>query len=35
MVTSDDYARANLHRLNGAEDHIILATTQTYSKLKR
>jgi uncharacterized protein (DUF1330 family) len=35
MVTSDDYARANAHRLNGAEDHIILATTQTYSKLKR
>lgn len=35
MVTSDAYAEANVHRLNGAADHIILATTETYSKLKR
>lgn len=33
MVTSPQYAEANAHRLNGAEDHVILATTQTYSKL--
>ncbi len=35
MVTSAEYATANVHRLNGAEDHIILATTETYSKLKK
>jgi uncharacterized protein (DUF1330 family) len=34
MVTSAPYAEANRHRLNGAEDHVILATTQTYGKLK-
>ena len=34
MVTSDDYAKANEHREAGAEEHLILATDQTYSKLK-
>lgn len=32
MVTSADYARANLHRENGVEEHVILASTETYSK---
>src|SRR6185369_13765483 len=31
MVTSPQYAAANVHRLNGAEDHVIFATTETYS----
>ncbi len=34
MVTSDDYAKANVHREAGAEEHLILATNQTYSKLR-
>jgi uncharacterized protein (DUF1330 family) len=33
MVTSDAYAAANVHRENGVEDHVIMATTETYSKL--
>ena len=33
MMTSDDYARANVHRENGVEDHVILAAEETYSKL--
>jgi uncharacterized protein (DUF1330 family) len=33
MVTSADYAKANVHREAGAEEHLILATDQTYSKL--
>ena len=33
MVRSDTYAAANTHRENGVEDHVILATTETYSKL--
>jgi len=33
MVTSDDYARGNVHREAAVEDHVILASTETYSKL--
>lgn len=33
MVTSFAYAEANVHRENGVADHIILATTETYSKV--
>jgi uncharacterized protein (DUF1330 family) len=33
MVTSADYAAANLHRENGVDDHVIIASTQTYAKL--
>ena len=32
MVTSPEYAQANVHRENGVDDHVILATTETYSK---
>jgi hypothetical protein len=32
MVTSPEYAQANVHRENGVDDHIILASTETYSK---
>ena len=32
MMTSADYARANAQRENGVEDHVILATRETYSK---
>jgi uncharacterized protein (DUF1330 family) len=32
MVTSLEYAQANMHRENGVDDHLILATTETYSK---
>jgi uncharacterized protein (DUF1330 family) len=32
MVTSPEYAQANVHRENGVEDHVILASTETYSK---
>ena len=32
MVTSPAYAEANVHRENGVADHIILATTETYSR---
>ncbi len=35
MVTSPEYAAANIHRENAVDDHIILATTETYSKLAR
>ncbi len=33
MVTSAEYAAGNLHREAGVEDHVIIATTETYSKL--
>lgn len=33
MVTSADYAKANVHRENGVDDHVIIASTETYSKL--
>jgi uncharacterized protein (DUF1330 family) len=32
MMRSEDYARANVHRENGVEDHAILAVNETYSK---
>ena len=32
MMTSDAYAKANVHRENGAADHVIISTKQTYSK---
>jgi uncharacterized protein (DUF1330 family) len=32
MVESDAYASANVHRDNGVDDHLIVATKQTYSK---
>ena len=32
LVTSPAYGEANVHRENGVEDHIILATTETYSR---
>jgi uncharacterized protein (DUF1330 family) len=32
MVTSPEYARANVHRENGVDDHVILTMTETYSK---
>ncbi len=34
MVTSPEYALANLHRENGLEDHVIIATTEAYSKFR-
>ena len=34
MVTSPEYAQANVHRENGVEDHLILAATETYSKFQ-
>ena len=33
MMTSDDYARANVDREAGVEEHVILATAETYSKM--
>ncbi|MBI3678007.1 MAG: DUF1330 domain-containing protein [Proteobacteria bacterium] len=33
MMTSDDYATANIHRENSVEDHVIIATSETYSKM--
>jgi uncharacterized protein (DUF1330 family) len=33
MMTSSDYARINVDRENGVEDHVIIAANQTYSKL--
>ena len=32
MVTSADYETANIHRENGVEEHVILASAETYSK---
>jgi uncharacterized protein (DUF1330 family) len=34
MVTSPEYAAANVDRENGVEDHVILAASQTYSKFR-
>jgi uncharacterized protein (DUF1330 family) len=34
MTTSPEYAAANVDRENGVEDHVILATNQTYSKFE-
>jgi uncharacterized protein (DUF1330 family) len=33
MVTSHAYAAANVHREHGVEDHLILASRETYSKV--
>jgi uncharacterized protein (DUF1330 family) len=33
MVTSAEYAAANVHRENGVENHVIVATRQTYAKI--
>ncbi len=35
MMTSPDYARANIERTNGCEAHTIIAMRQTYSKIAR
>jgi hypothetical protein len=32
MVTSPEYARANVHGENAVDDHVILAAVETYSK---
>jgi uncharacterized protein (DUF1330 family) len=32
MMTSPEYAAANIDRENGVEDHVILAANQTHSK---
>jgi uncharacterized protein (DUF1330 family) len=32
MVTSPEYALANVHRENAVDDHVILAVTESYSK---
>jgi uncharacterized protein (DUF1330 family) len=32
MVTSPEYAQVNVHRENGVDDHVILASTETYSR---
>lgn len=34
MMTSPEYAEANVDRENGVEDHVILAAKQTYSKFR-
>ncbi len=33
MMESDDYAKANVHRVNGCEAHLIMATKTTRSIL--
>jgi uncharacterized protein (DUF1330 family) len=33
-VTSADYEQANVHRENGVADHVIISTSETYSKFK-
>lgn len=33
MMEAPEYAQANVHREAACEDHLILATTQTYAKL--
>jgi uncharacterized protein (DUF1330 family) len=34
MMTSPEYAVANIDRENGVEDHVILAANESYSKLE-
>ena len=34
MMASPEYARANAHRERGLEKHVIIAASETYSKLK-
>jgi len=33
MMTSPEYAKANMHRENAVDEHVIIASTETYSKL--
>jgi len=33
MMNAPEYAEANVHRENAVDDHLIIASTQTYSKL--
>jgi hypothetical protein len=35
MMTSADYARANVERTNGCADHAIIAVRETYNKLSK
>jgi uncharacterized protein (DUF1330 family) len=35
MMTSPEYATANIERENGVEDHVILAAKQSYSKFSK
>jgi hypothetical protein len=35
MMTSADYARANIERENGCSDHAIVAVRETYNKLAK
>tara|TARA_R110002072_G_scaffold36301_4_gene107015 strand:- start:3917 stop:4315 length:399 start_codon:yes stop_codon:yes gene_type:complete len=35
MMTSEEYALINTERENGVEEHVILASNETYSKLSR
>lgn len=32
MMTSAEYAQANVHRENAVDDHVIIASAETYSK---
>ena len=34
MVTSEDYARGNVHRERGVADHLIIASSESYSRFK-
>ncbi|TAK45292.1 MAG: DUF1330 domain-containing protein [Betaproteobacteria bacterium] len=34
MMTSPEYATANIDRENAVDDHVIIAATETYSKFK-
>ena len=34
MMSSKEYAAANVHRENAVDEHVIVASTQTYSKLR-
>ena len=33
MMTSPEYAKANVHREAAVDDHVIIASTETYSRL--
>ena len=35
MMTSADYAQANVERENGCEDHAIIAVRETYNKIAK
>ena len=34
MMTSPEYAKANVDRENAVDDHVIIASTETYSKFR-